>query len=200
MNTNTSGFATFARLRKQPSPSEVCEFCGNGLAEEHQHVIQPAARQLGCVCDACAILFSGEGQKYRRIPRGIRFLQDFRLTDPQWESLMIPIGIAFLFRSSAENKVVALYPSPGGLIESTLTLDAWSEIIRDNPGLNTLQPDVEGVLVYRVRPAREYYRIPIDECFRLAGMIRMHWKGLSGGTVVWEQIGQFLARLKERSR
>src|SRR5262245_61545657 len=122
MSSRQTAFATFAKLRERPASAEVCEFCGNGLAEEHQHVIQPASRQLECVCDACAILFSGEGQKYRRIPRRIQLLQHFRLTDAQWESLMIPIGMAFVFRSSAEHKIAALYPSPGGLIESTLTL------------------------------------------------------------------------------
>ncbi len=31
----------------------------------------------------------------------------------------------------------------------------------------------------------ESYILPIDECFRLVGLIRLHWKGLSGGTEVW---------------
>jgi hypothetical protein len=41
--------------------------------------------------------------------------------------------------------------------------------------------------------------VPIDECFRLVGLIRTHWRGLSGGTAVWAEIGRFFTALKEHS-
>ena len=47
--------------------------------------------------------------------------------------------------------------------------------------------------------AAEYYLLPIDECYRLVGLIRMHWKGLSGGTDVWRELGEFFTSLKGRS-
>jgi hypothetical protein len=109
---------------------------------------------------------------------------------------MIPIGIAFLFRSSASQKVMALYPSPAGPIESALTLETWSAIEAENPVLRGLEPDVEGLLVYRVAELREHYLIPIDECFKLIGIIRMNWKGLSGGGGVWERVSEFLTGLR----
>jgi hypothetical protein len=31
------------------------------------------------------------------------------------------------------------------------------------------------------------------------GLIRMHWRGLSGGTEVWKEIHRFFTSLKERS-
>ncbi len=67
-----------------------------------------------------------------------------------------------------------------------------------------MQPDVEALLVNRLGAARgsdvaEYYLAPIDECYKLVGLIRSHWRGLSGGSEVWPQIGQFFAQLKERS-
>jgi len=40
----------------------------------------------------------------------------------------------------------------------------------------------------------------LDECFMLIGIIRTHWKGLSGGSVMWNEVRQYLAALKERSR
>ena len=44
--------------------------------------------------------------------------------------------------------------------------------------------------------AAEYYLLPIDECYKLVGLIRMHWKGLSGGTDVWRELGEFFSSLK----
>jgi len=31
------------------------------------------------------------------------------------------------------------------------------------------------------------------------GLIRTHWRGLSGGTEVWREIGSFFAALKKRA-
>jgi hypothetical protein len=45
----------------------------------------------------------------------------------------------------------------------------------------------------------EYYLVPIDECFKLVGLIRSRWQGLSGGTEVWREIGQFFGDLKAKS-
>ena len=112
---------------------------------------------------------------------------------------MIPIGIAFLFRNSTLNRVMALYPSPAGPVESLLTLDAWEDIAGSNPEVRKMESDVEGLLVYRVGTAREHYIIPIDECFKLIGIIRTKWKGFSGGMEVWQEIGKFLEHLKLRA-
>ena len=52
--------------------------CSRELADSHQHLLEPVSRKLMCACDACAILFSSQGQtKYKRVPRRIRFLPDF---------------------------------------------------------------------------------------------------------------------------
>ncbi|MDQ3748999.1 MAG: DUF5947 family protein [Acidobacteriota bacterium] len=40
--------------------------------------------------------------------------------------------------------------------------------------------------------------MPIAECYKLVGLIRTHWSGLSSGTEVWREIAEFYARLKER--
>ena len=181
------------------APAEKCDLCGTAVADTHQHLWEAAGRKLECVCDACAILFSGDGQKYRRVPRRVRFLPDFRMTDAEWDGLRIPIGVAFLFRNSMSGQIAAIYPSPAGSVESQLTLEAWDDIARVNPQVASMEPDVEGLLVYRVGTAREHYIIPIDECFKLIGIVRMKWKGLSGGLVVWQEIGKFLDGLRERS-
>lgn len=175
--------------------------CSAGLGAEHPHLVEPSTRQLVCSCDPCAILFSGQAEmKYKRVPRRVRLLQNFQLMDAQWDNLMIPIQLAFFFHSTPDNKIIALYPSPAGPIESLLTLEAWDEIAQDNAILKELEQDVEALLVNRVRAEMsEYYLVPIDECYKLVGLIRAHWRGLSGGTEVWKQIGNFFNELKSRA-
>jgi hypothetical protein len=94
---------------------------------------------------------------------------------------------------------VAVYPSPAGATESALPLDAWEEFAADNPALGDLEPDVEALLVNRVGPARDYFRVGIDRCYKLAGIIRTHWRGFSGGTDVWTEIGRFFDNLRQRA-
>ena len=143
------------------------------------------------------MLFDGmAGGKYKRVSRRAQLLTNFQMTDGQWENLLIPINMAFFFRSSLEERMVTLYPSPAGAVESLLPLDAWNEIVEENPALAQLRPDIEALLVNRVGHAQElsraeYYIAPIDECYRLVGLIRANWKGLSGGTEVWTEIGRF---------
>jgi Family of unknown function (DUF5947) len=200
-STKPSSFAALRQFIRPRAPVERCELCGAELALDHQHLIAPASRQLTCCCDACAILFSGrEDARYRRVPRHSQFLADFRMTDAQWDSLLIPIGLAFFCTSTPLGHVVAPYPSPAGATESLLDLEAWSDLVRDNPSLAELEPDVEALLVNRVGGTHEYYRVPIDKCYELVGLIRANWRGLSGGTEVWGEIGRFFARLQEQSR
>jgi Family of unknown function (DUF5947) len=181
----------------QNSQAEACDLCHAGLGERHQHLFDPAARRVECVCDACAVLFSGDGRtKYRRVPRRILFLPDFQMTDAQWEALMIPIGVAFFYRSSIDHRVMALYPSPAGAVESQLAFDAWEDIAAKNPIVRGMEPDVEGLLVYRAAESREYFLIPIDECFLLIGIMRLRWKGFSGGSALWTEVESFLAALR----
>lgn len=187
----------FARKR---SLTEHCELCSVELVPEHQHLLDPKKRQIICACDGCVVLFCGQaGAHFLRIPRRIRMLVDFQMTDMQWESLMIPISLAFFYRDSGADRMVAMYPSPAGATESLLSLESWEEIAAENKALQTMEPDVEALLVNRIGTASEYFIIPIDECFRLVGLIRMHWKGLSGGAEVWKEINGFFASLKSRS-
>jgi Family of unknown function (DUF5947) len=67
-----------------------------------------------------------------------------------------------------------------------------------------MEADVEALLVNRVGHARgftapEYYLLPIDECYKLVGLIRANWRGLSGGTEVWQEIARFFDEMKNRA-
>ncbi len=191
--------APVAALRRyvavRPS-KERCDACGAGLPSEHIHQFDPKTRQIRCACDACAVLYR---DTYRDIPTAVRALPNFSMTDAQWDDLLIPISLAFFTYNSAVGRVIALYPGPAGASESLLRLTAWEEIAADNPELRDLQPDVEALLVNRVGATRGYFLVPIDECYKLVGLIRMRWSGLSGGAAVWGEIAEFFDGLRRAS-
>jgi hypothetical protein len=206
-----NAFATlrqFAALRA-PDPASVaigsapehCELCSIALPPEHRHLLETGKRRIACACDACGLRFADVvGGRFQLIPRDVRSLPDFQLTDGEWEMLSLPIDLAFFFRHGPEGKIVALYPSPAGATESLLSLEAWESLVAENPVLRELQPDVEALLVNRAGERRAYYLVPIDVCFELVGLIRLHWRGLSGGEEVWREIDKFFVRLEEKSR
>jgi hypothetical protein len=194
-----------ARRRPAAEGEERCELCSAPLAPAHQHLLDPKKRQIVCACDGCVILFCGQtGAHYLRVPRRIQRLVGFQMSDLQWEALMLPINLAFFYRDSAARRMLAMYPSPAGATESLLSLESWEEIAAQNRALQRMEPDVEALLVNRIGLTREgesagYFVVPIDECYRLVGLIRLHWRGLSGGPEVWQEIQQFFRDLKSRS-
>ncbi len=198
-------FNALRSLVRPRDPRERCDLCGAGLHLQHQHLFEPAARKLICSCNACAVLFHAHGEtRYKRVPSRIRALQDFQLTSMQWDDLMIPIGMAFFVGSSVEDKVLAFYPSPAGATESIPSAIVWDEIVKQNPVLEEMEPDVEALLANRIECSRtegsgEYYVVPIDRCYELVGLIRSQWRGLSGGSDVWKQIGSFFEELRTRA-
>ena len=199
-----NAFAVLRQFARKRTAVERCEMCSQELPAEHEHLVEPANRKLICACGACAILFEGQsGKKYKRVPRQVLFLRDFQLSDGQWDGLMVPIEMAFFFNSTPHGRVITLYPSPAGPTESLLSLDTWADIVQTNPILNEMHDDVTALLVNRVGHGRgavaEYYLAPIDECYKLVGLIRTHWRGLSGGTEVWREIGSFFVALKKRA-
>ena len=196
-----SSFATLQRLARKAEPAaERCGLCGLALVQQHQHLIDPATRRLVCSCEACSLLFYESGAtKYKRVPRTARLLRDVHISDGQWDSLMIPIGLAFFVESSAEKRVLALYPSPAGSTESLLSMEAWTDIVNENPSLSKMQSDVEALLVNRLEHDAEYYLAPIDKCYELVGLIRGNWRGFTGGTEVWVKIRKFFEEMKQGS-
>ncbi|PWT75748.1 MAG: hypothetical protein C5B46_02255 [Proteobacteria bacterium] len=220
MNTPSGFQDLFDPLRRfapKTISQEHCDLCSLRLGEVHQHLLEVPRREIICACEACAVLFTdGAHSRFKRIPRRARRLEDFQLSDIDWESLAIPIGLAFFFRASgnsnrdlsavalphgraSDTNVVAFYPSPAGATESLLDLSAWSDLTGRNPVLNEMQPDVEALLVNRISKKHDHYLAPIDECYRLVGLIRLNWRGLSGGKEVWTKIGQFFQELERRS-
>jgi hypothetical protein len=206
-----SGTLTSSRLGRlaQRSTSEriatqeLCELCGEPIPREHRHLFDLVGRELLCACRACSLLFdnraAGAGH-YRLVPDRRARIEDFALDDLEWELLRVPVDMAFFFHSSAAGRVQAFYPGPMGATESLLGLEAWTQLEAANPVLRTLEPDVEALLVNRARGARQQWIVPIDECYALVGLIRSHWRGLTGGKEVWQQIARFYDDLDRRAK
>jgi hypothetical protein len=193
------------RLARPPAPlpvaelEECCDLCGEAVPPRHRHLIDVEERRLLCACRACAILFDHAGAgggHFRLLPQTSRALPGFALDDPLWRSLEIPVDLAFFFHSSPAGKVVAFYPAPAGATESLLALDAWGEVVRRNPVLEGMEPDVEALLVNRTGGVHEHWLVPVDRCYELVGLMRVHWKGFRGGSALGEQVEGFFGRLR----
>jgi hypothetical protein len=182
---------------------EHCELCHEVIPPDHRHVLEVATRELRCTCRACSILFDRPGAsqgRFRLVGDRCLAVGDFVLDDVMWAELRLPVDMAFFFHSTPAERVMAYYPSPMGPTESQLELTAWTSLEAANPILATLAPDVEALLVNRVRGARQHWIVPIDECYALVGLIRGHWRGLTGGSELWEAIGKHFEALDARAR
>lgn len=198
-----AGLERFLRPPPRLRPGERCELCGTEVGDEHSHVVGLEGRGLLCTCRPCALLFTHEGAsegRYRAVPE--RYLHDpgFELGDAVWDTLQVPVSIAFFFFNSSLGRYVAFYPSPAGATESQLPLDTWARVLDDNPGLGRPEPDVEALLIRRDNGLSECFLVPIDACYELVGRVRLRWKGFDGGQEAWADIDAFFASLRARSR
>jgi hypothetical protein len=186
------------QVRRAVATDEHCELCAVGLSVDHRHLLHLDERRIVCVCESCWSMRSGDAE-YR--PAGSRsvWLDDFTLTEDQWAALQIPIGLAFFMFSGSAQRVVGLYPSPAGATECELELESWQELVRANPVLADLEPDCEALLINRISDPSQYAIAPIDSCYRLVGMIKATWQGISGGSAIEEALPAFFAELREAS-
>lgn len=200
--TRLGALAKRSTLERE-SALERCELCGAPIAPEHRHLLDVSKRELMCTCQACSVLFASDAASaghYRLVGDRCLRIDDLELDDVAWEELRLPVEMAFFFHNTAAGRVQAFYPSPMGPTESLLGLEAWSALERANPILRTLVPDVEALLVNRVRGARGHWIVPISECYSLVGLIRARWRGFTGGAEVWKEIGRFFEELDRRAK
>ncbi|OBJ33728.1 hypothetical protein A5621_19495 [Mycobacterium colombiense] len=195
--------------RRAPEPAGArCEMCAESIADEHQHVVNVAGRQLMCVCRACYLLFTDTEAdlRYRAVPDRYLSFPDFALDRLVWEALQIPVGVAFFFTNSALGHTVAFYPGPAGATESELDMEVWDTIRGADPRVSLLADDVEALLVRVDDSAQDgelsqpqTYLVPIDACYEFVGRLRMVWRGFDGGQQAREFIDDFFDRLATRA-
>jgi hypothetical protein len=196
---SVESFAALRRFARSRPEVERCELCSAEVGGDHPHLLNRASRQIACSCDACAILFCGQEEaKFLRVPRRILKLESFRFTDMEWEAMTLPINMAFFLRG-VNDQTTALYPSPAGVMESMIAFPAWREIFGEDRSLASLEPEVEMLLVNRIGEQDAYYVVPLDAGYRLVGLIRTKWRGLSGGPDVWRVISEFFASLERQA-
>ncbi len=177
---------------------ETCDLCGNDIPADHRHLLHLTERQIICACEPCVALRSGDPE-LRPTGTRIAWLDDFDLSDDAWAAFQIPIGLAFFLDSTTAGGIVAFYPSPGGSMESELDLDAWERLREANPVLDSLDADGEALLVNRMADPPQHAIVPVDECYRLVGLVKVAWEGISGGQGPEEQIAAFFDDLRSRS-
>ncbi len=184
---------------------ERCGLCGDPVPERHRHVLDerdPATTgdasqtvALMCVCVPCTLLFDREGAgggHYRLVPE-----RRTNVADVSAESLGAPVGLAF-FVKRVDGGVVAYYPSPLGTTWAGVDAAAWVDVEAGSPALAGMSPGVEALLVWTraARDRTEHWVVPVDDCYRLAGLVRRHWTGMSGGTAVWGAVAGFFEELR----
>jgi Family of unknown function (DUF5947) len=178
--------------------------CSAPVSEEHQHVVDLHSRSLLCTCRPCYLLFTDQQAelRYRAVPDRYLAFPGFLLGQADWDELQIPVGLAFLFENSVQDRIVAFYPGPAGATESELSLAAWQRVLSANPGLDTVLPDVEALLVRGDRGDDGFtcHVVPIDACYELVGRMRMTWRGFDGGQEARAAMDEFFATVDARSR
>jgi hypothetical protein len=184
---------------------QQCGLCGAAIPADHRHVLATADQMLRCTCRACGLLFEKDAAangRYQLVPqRRVRLdaasddvTGDDVTGDDVTDLMGVPVGLVFLVRQPA-GPVLANYPSPFGITRSALDDADWRRLLARWPVLGTMTPRVEAVLLNSVRGSRERWLVPIDDCYRLAAVLRRHWKGMSGGRDVWPAVSDFFARL-----
>lgn len=197
-------YEVLSRITSRPAAEPAgqrCEMCAEPVADEHRHVVDTTGRELMCVCRGCHLLFTepGAALRYRSVPDRHLALPGLVDGPALWDALQIPVGLAALFRNSALDRLVAVYPGPAGATESDLDLAAWQEIAAADARLSLMADDVEVLLLRATPDGTQAFVIPVDRCYQFIGGLRLRWRGFDGGQEVSAFIDGFFADLDRRA-
>lgn len=191
-------------LTERSAPPERCGLCAASVADtDHRHLADTEQRSLVCACPSCFLLMERPGAgagRFRPVPA--RYLTDpgHRLDVRAWDTLRIPVSVAFVFRNTALDRLVALYPSPAGATESEGEPRALTTVLGGSALAGLLEPDVEALLLRRTADDCACYLVPIDICYELVGRMRRLWQGFDGGAEARAALDEFFARVETLAR
>ncbi|KJE21604.1 hypothetical protein FF36_04061 [Frankia torreyi] len=191
-----------AGLVRTGPDGERCDLCAAPVPSDHRHLLDESNDALLCLCRACALLFDRDAAArghYRLVPQRRLRVADLDRDGSDPRALGIPVGLAFVIPGDG-GEVRARYPSPIGATRWELEPAAWRRLVARAPMLAGLAPRVEALLANTARGRREFWIVPIDDCYRLVAIVRHTWTGLSGGGRVWPAVDDFFAALPDRSR
>jgi hypothetical protein len=169
----------------QPSAqAPLCDLCGHELARGHRRLIDLATNLVLAACAGCEHSVVPDGRKslryqvvsdrYVRLPRGV-------IKSGRWDALRIPVALAFLVHRSLHDEYVAYYPSPNGPLVEELTRDQWADMMGGEHLLESLQSDVEALLVDARGVTPAGYIVPITTYFDFDRRLGDDWRGYDGG-------------------
>ena len=135
--------------------------------------MEVSTREIMCVCRPCSILFDSEAAsegRYRLVPDRLLNLEDFEMSDAQWENLRVPVDMAFFFYNTPAEKGRGVLSQPHGADgvatgtarpgrswrRATRCWKTWSGTWRRSWSTG--------------RGGRsDHFLVPIDECYKLVG-------------------------------
>ena len=94
-------------------------------------------------------------------------------------------------------RVVIPSAGRGPATECELDLEAWRRLVAANPVLEDLDPDAEALIVNRLAQPHVHAIAPLDDCYRLVGLIKATWEGISGGTEMEATVERFFDGLRD---
>ncbi|RAJ59953.1 hypothetical protein K378_04650 [Streptomyces sp. Amel2xB2] len=207
-----TGSGTGTRRGAADPASEHCDLCAEPVPEGHRHMLDAEQSAVLCTCGPCTLLFgqsAAGGRHYRLLPERRLRLAGPRIDAALRARLGVPVGLAFFVRDGASGEVSVGYPSPLGVTRAAVAPEVWNEVVAGYPEAARIADDVEALLVHSTDGmsgpggaggsdgADEHWIVPLDDCYRLAAVVRTHWRGLSGGPEVRGHIDAFFAGLAE---
>jgi hypothetical protein len=198
---NLGSLTRFARRVRRDAEGERCDLCGVAIAERHRHVVDRLERRLLCACAACGPAFVDvRVGRFRTVPERVRRDESGTIEKKDLQTLGVPVGLAFFFRSSALERWVGIFPSPAGPTEAELPEGAWETLVAKSEIAAAIEADVEALLVRSERDGRTHvFLVPIDVCYALTALLRSGWRGIDGGDEARRALDDFFAALAERA-
>jgi hypothetical protein len=186
---------------RRRASAQVCDICAAPLLGDHQHVVDFDAQRLCCACEACAVSFDGYGtRRHRTVPARVRTDPELVLGDEELAALGVPVGLFFLYYCSRTARWAGFFPGPAGPTEAELCQDACAALVCRSQLVQSLAPDVEALLVrHRPHHPSEAFAVPIDACYRLTALLRLHYRGFDGGDEARHVLDEFFGDLRRQS-